>query len=89
MLEKEAAIKREEAYTLDPASRPGKGRPTLAADIKAQKLVERKIKRRERDRAKAAEAKVEKKEAVLDAKVAAKLKRDAKRINTPSLIIQD
>ncbi len=79
LLEKEAAMKREEAYTLDPESRPGRGRPALAEDAKALALEERKIKRRERDRAKAAEAKTEKKESILDAKVAAKLKRDAAR----------
>jgi hypothetical protein len=80
LLEKDAAAKREEAYALDPDSRPGRGRPTLPEDIKAVKLEERKEKRRERDRAKAAEAKVEKKESALDAKVAAKLKRDAERV---------
>lgn len=79
MLEADAAAKREEAYTLDPDSRPGRGRPTLPEDIKAQKLEEQKEKRRERDRAKAATARVEKVESALDAKVAAKIKRDAVR----------
>jgi len=79
LLEADAAAKREEAYTLDPESRPGRGRPALPVDIKAQKLEEQKEKRRERDRAKAASAKVEKIETALDAKVAAKLKRDAVR----------
>jgi hypothetical protein len=81
LLEKDAAAKREEAYALDPESRPGRGRPTLPEDVKAEKLEERKEKRRERDRAKAAEAKVEKKESALDAKVAAKLARDTARVN--------
>lgn len=79
LLEKDAAAKREEAYALDPDSRPGRGRPALPVDAKAAKLEEQKTKRRERDQRKAAEAKVEKKEAVIDAKVAAKLKRDAAR----------
>lgn len=79
LLEKDAAAKREEAYTLDPDSRPGRGRPQLPEDIKAEKLAEQKEKRRERDRLKAATAKVDKKEAALDAKVTAKLARDAAR----------
>jgi len=81
LLEKDAAAKREEAYALDPDSKPGRGRPALPVDTKAVKLEEQKNKRRERDQRKAAEAKVEKKEAVIDAKVAAKLKRDAARAN--------
>ena len=80
LLETDAAAKREEAYALDPDSRPGRGRPTLSDDIKAEKLEERKDKRRERDRLRAAEAKVDKADAALDAKVAAKLKRDAARV---------
>lgn len=79
LLEKDAAAKREEAYTLDPESKPGRGRPALPVDTKALKLEEQKAKRRERDQRKAAEAKIGKKEAVIDAKVAAKLKRDAAR----------
>jgi hypothetical protein len=80
LLEADAAAKREEAYALDPESRPGRGRPTLPDDIKAEKLEERKEKRRERDRLRAAEAKADKADAVIDAKVAAKLKRDAARV---------
>jgi len=80
LLEADAAAKREEAYALDPESRPGRGRPTLSDDIKAEKLEERKEKRRERDRLRAAEAKVDKADAIIDAKVAAKLKRDAARV---------
>ncbi len=79
LLEKDAAAKREEAYALDPESRPGRGRPSLPEDLKAEKLEERKTKRRERDQRKAQEAKVEKVEAVIDAKVAAKIKRDSIR----------
>lgn len=84
LLEADAAAKREEAYTLHPESRPGRGRPTLPEDIKAQKLEEQKAKRRERDQRKAAEAKVEKKVAAIDAKVNAKVVRDAARKTTPA-----
>lgn len=80
MLEQDAAAKREEAYALHPDSRPGRGRPALPEEAKAVKLEERKVKRKERDQRKAVESKVEKKEAVLDAKVAAKLTRDAARV---------
>jgi len=79
LLEKDAAAKREEAYSLDPSSRPGKGRPALPVDVKAVKLEEQKVKRRERDRAKAAAAKVDKVDSAISTKVAAKLKRDAAR----------
>jgi len=79
MLERDAAGKREEAYALSPELKPGRGRPALPEDVKAQKVEERKVKRKERDQKKAAEAKVEKKESALDAKVAAKLKRDEAR----------
>ena len=82
LLEADAAAKREEAYALHPDSRPGRGRPTLPEDIKAQKLEEQKAKRRERDQRKAAEAKVEKTVAALDAKVNAKIVRDAARKTT-------
>lgn len=77
LLEADAAAKREEAYIMHPASRPGRGRPTLPEDIKAQKLEEQKAKRRERDQRKAADTKVEKAVAALDAKVNAKIMRDA------------
>jgi hypothetical protein len=77
LLEADATAKREQAYALHPESRPGRGRPTLPEDIKAQKLEEQKAKRRERDQRKAADAKVEKTVAALDAKVSAKLARDA------------
>jgi len=79
LLEQNATAKREEAYALAPELKPGKGRPALPEDIKAIKEEERKQKRRERDQRKAAEAKIEKKESELNAKVAAKLKRDAAR----------
>lgn len=80
--EQDAAAKREEAYAMEPSLRPGKGRPADPEDVKAEKLEERKEKRRERDQRNAAAAKVEKVEAGLNAKVAAKLKRDAARPTT-------
>ena len=79
-LEATAAAKREEAYALAPELKPGRGRPPTPEEEKAEKMEERKAKRRERDQRKAAEAKAEKKEADLDAKVKAKLKRDAARL---------
>ena len=85
ILEKDATAKREEAYALDPDSRPGRGRPSLSEDIKALKLDEQKTKRRERDQRKAADSKIEKTVAALEAKVTAKIMRDAARqdaINT-------
>jgi hypothetical protein len=82
ILETEAAAKREQAYATNPELRPGRGRPATPDELKAEKLEERKAKRKERDQRKAAEAKVEKAESALDAKVAAKLKRDAARVAT-------
>lgn len=79
MLEQDASAKREEAYTLAPDLKPGRGRPATPEELKDQKAEERKAKRRERDQRKAAERKVEKAEASIDAKVAAKLGRDAAR----------
>jgi len=79
LLEADAAAKREEAYAMSPELKPGKGRPSLPEDIKAQKLEEQKAKRRERDQRKAAETKVEKKVAAIDAKVDKKIMRDAAR----------
>ena len=79
LLEADATAKREQAYALHPESRPGRGRPSLPEDIKALKLDEQKTKRRERDQRKAAESKVEKTVAALDAKVTAKVMRDAAR----------
>lgn len=79
LLEQDAAAKREEAYSLVPDLKPGRGRPPTPEELKAQKAEERKIKRRERDQRKAAESRVEKAEAALDAKVAAKIMRDAAR----------
>jgi hypothetical protein len=80
VLEATAAAKREEAYTMSPELKPGRGRPPTPEEEKEQKLEDRKNKRRERDQRKAAEAKVEKVEAALDARVEAKLKRDAARV---------
>lgn len=79
LLEKDAAAKREEAYAIDPTSRPGRGRPALPAEVAADKLEERKAKRRERDQRNAAAAKAEKQASVIDAKVATKVVRDAAR----------
>lgn len=80
LLENDAKSKREEAYSLAPELRPGVGRPALPDEIKAQKLEERKEKRRERDRANAAAARVEKVESAIDARVQTKLLRDAARL---------
>lgn len=81
LLEQDALAKREEAYALAPELKPGRGRPATPEELKEQKLEERKAKRRERDQRKAAESRVEKKESAIDAKVAAKLLRDAERLN--------
>jgi hypothetical protein len=78
-MEDNAWAKREEAYALAPELRPGRGRPPTPEEEVAAKMEERKAKRRERDQRKAAEAKVEKKEAALDAKVQAKIQRDIAR----------
>lgn len=80
LMEKDAASKREEAYSLDPSLKPGPGRPPLKGGAKVISDEDRKAKRRERDRANAEKAKVAKKESALEAKVAAKLKRDAARL---------
>lgn len=80
LLEKDATAKREEAYSLAPELKPGRGRPSTPEELREQKAEERKNKRRERDQRKAAELKVDKKESILDAKVAAKLERDAARL---------
>lgn len=79
LLEADASAKREEAYGLAPELKPGRGRPATPDELKAEKLEDRKTKRKERDQRKAAEVKVEKVETILDAKVAAKLKRDQAR----------
>jgi hypothetical protein len=79
LLEADASAKREEAYKLAPELKPGRGRPATPDELKSEKLEDRKAKRKERDQRKAAETKVEKVETILDAKVAAKLKRDAAR----------
>lgn len=78
-LEAEAAAKREQAYELAPELKPGRGRPATPEEEKAAKLEERKQKRRERDQRNAAAAKEEKKSSALEARVAAKLERDALR----------
>lgn len=82
VLEADANMKREEAYELAPELKPSRGRPALPEEIKAEKLEERKVKRKERDQKRSAEAKIDKAESALDAKVAAKLARDAVRSTT-------
>lgn len=84
LLEQDASAKRKEAYDLCPESKPGKGRPVLPEELKAEKLEDRKTKRKERDQRNAATAKVEKKVVAIDAKVNAKIVRDAARKGTPS-----
>jgi len=79
LLEADANAKREEAYLLSPDLKPGRGRPALPEEIMAEKLEERKAKRRERDQRKAAESKIEKKTQALTDKVNAKIVRDAAR----------
>lgn len=81
LMEQDAAEKRERAYALAPELKPGRGRPPTPEELKEQKLEDRKAKRRERDRARAAEARASKQDAALDAKVAAKIKRDEARLN--------
>lgn len=82
LLEEDAKSKREEAYGLAPELKPGRGRPADPEEIKAQKEAEKKIARRERDRAKAAERKEAKKTEALDARVSAKLARDGATIRS-------
>ena len=82
LLEKDAVTKREEAYVLCPDVRPKTGRPPLRPDEKIQSIEARKAKRLERDRKKAAQAKLDKKKSDMKAKVDAKLKRDAAKLTT-------
>ena len=77
LLEQDANAKREEAYAMAPNLKPGPGRPSLPEDEKAQKLLERKDRRRERDREKAARLRAEKKKSALESKVSAKMARDS------------
>lgn len=81
VLMKEVDALREAAYQAVPDLRPGRGRPATPEELKDAKLEERKAKRREREQKKAADAKAAKIEAGLDAKVAAKLERDAARLS--------
>lgn len=78
-LEVEAAAKRQEAYTLVPELKPGVGRPQSSEEHKAIRKEQIKARRLERDRENAAATKVAKREGELDAKVAAKVLRDANR----------
>lgn len=81
VLEKDAEAKREEAYALSPELRPGRGRPPLPEDVMADKMEERKARRRERDRQKAEAKRTEKSEGAISSKVEAKLRRDEARAN--------
>ena len=81
-LEADAMSKRELAYAMSPELKPGRGRPATPDEEKSIKLEERKEKRRERDRTRAAQSRADKKSNIIEAKVAAKLERDAARINT-------
>lgn len=88
LLDEEATSKRNLAYSLAPELKPGKGRPTeLTEEEKQQKHLDRLQKRKDKrkeDReireAQKAETKAAEHSANLDAKVAAKLERDAKRL---------
>lgn len=80
LLMKEVEELREAAYQAVPSLRPTRGRPATPEELKAAKEEERKAKRRERDRQKAAEAREARANLALDAKVAAKLERDAARL---------
>lgn len=79
LLEKEAKAKKEEAYSLAPELKPGRGRPTLTDDERIEAEKVRKEKRRERDRAKAKAMKETTEVSTIDKKVQAKLQRDALR----------
>ena len=80
MLEAEAKGKREEALALDPELGVKKaGRPKSTPEEKAVAAEARKAKRRERDRAKAADKKSKKAEAVVQAAIDSKIVRDAER----------
>lgn len=80
LLEKDAEAKREEAYVLAPELKPGRGRPSTPEELREQKLQERKDKRRERDRQKAAEMKVQKADKAIESKVEMKMKRDELKV---------
>lgn len=82
ILEKDAAEKREEAYSLAPELKPGRGRPPTPDELKEEIALDRKQKRKERDARNSEIAKVQKKENALEAKVQAKLERDAARLNS-------
>jgi hypothetical protein len=86
LLEAEAKSKRNEAYTMAPhllaKAQPvekKRGRTPLTPEEKARSLEDRKVKRLERDRQKAAEKKVADKTAALKKKVDDKIQRDAAR----------
>ena len=83
LLESEAALKRKEAYKLDPSLKPKtttstgtkkkRGRPPLSPEEKAIRAEQRKQKRRERDRAKALAEKEAKKAEKIEAALQEKI----------------
>lgn len=88
LLDAEAEVKRNEAYAIAPELKPStkaapktRGRPKLSPEEKAIKDEERKVKRRERDRERAAEKREAKKIADQQAKIDAKILRDAERLD--------
>ena len=76
-METAAQVKRDEAYALVPELKPTKGRPALSEEDRAMRKEEIKVQRLERDRKNSAQAKVDKRETMLDDKVNAKVMRDA------------
>lgn len=78
-LEAQVTQLREQAYGLAPHLKPTKGRPALTPEQRAESQAKRKEKRKVRDREIVVEERVAKRESALDAKVAAKLARDAER----------
>ena len=82
LLENEAALKRKEAYELDPSLKPKtsstgtkkkRGRPPLSPEEKALRAEQRKQKRKERDKAKALAEKEAKKAAKVEAALQEKI----------------
>jgi len=86
LLEAEAKSKRAEAYNIAPQLKAAtdtaekkRGRTPLDPEEKAKRIEERKVKRLERDRQKAADKKVAEKKTALQKKVDEKIQRDAAR----------
>jgi hypothetical protein len=82
LLEKDALMKREEAYALAPELKPGRGRPSTPEELKDEIAKDRKQKRKERDQRNNEIAKAEKKESALESRVLAKLERDSERLGS-------